>query len=209
MAELAENGRRGREDSASQLVVDWNDSGPQEETKPMPVRRRTRKKSEPTASRPHMPGYGLPKGTKGLLPWKWALQRLIKSHNYWIVTTRPDGRPHLMLVWGLWMEEAFYFSTGRHSRKAQNLTKNSHCTIGTENAAEAVILEGIAHEVMEIPARRKFLADCQRKYKFDMSAYEADILKLKEPIYAVKPSVGFGLHEKKTLNTATRWRFPK
>ena len=33
----------------------------------------------PNASRPHMPGYGLPKGTKGLLPWGWAEQRLKKS----------------------------------------------------------------------------------------------------------------------------------
>ena len=28
------------------------------------------------SSRPHMPGYGLPKGSKGLLPWSWAEQRL-------------------------------------------------------------------------------------------------------------------------------------
>ncbi len=175
----------------------------------MPARRTTRQQLEPKASRPLMPGYGLPKGTKGLLPWTWALQKLTKSHNYWIATTRPDGCPHVMLIWGLWMDGAFYFSTGRQSRKAQNLVKNSHCVVATENAAKAVILEGIAHEVMQVPIRRKFLADCERKYKFDMSAFEADILNLKEPIFAVQPVVGFGLDEKKTLNTATRWRFPK
>ena len=175
----------------------------------MPKPKTSRKKKEPKASRPHMPGYGLPKGTKGLLPWKWALQQLTKSHNYWIATARPDGRPHLMLVWGLWTDGAFYFSTGRQSRKAQNLAKNSNCTVATENAAAAVIVEGTAHEVMEVPVRRKFLADAERKYKFDMSAFEADILNLKEPIFAVRPVVGFGLDEKKTLNTATRWRFPK
>src|ERR1700690_2572121 len=169
----------------------------------------SRKQSEPKASRPHMPGYGLPRGTKGLLPWKWASQRLTKSHNYWIVTARPDGRPHLMVVWGMWMDGEFYFSTGRRSRKGQNLVTNSNCVIGTENAADAAIVEGVSHEVMDIPLRRKFLADYQRKYKFDMSAFKADILNLKEPIYAVRPSVAFGLEEKKTLNTATRWRFPK
>ena len=169
----------------------------------------SRKQSEPKASRPHMPGYGLPRGTKGLLPWKWASQRLTKSHNYWIVTARPDGRPHLMVVWGMWMDGEFYFSTGRRSRKAQNLATNSNCVIGTENAADAAIVEGVSHEVMDIPLRRKFLADYQRKYKFDMSAFKADILNRKEPIYAVRPSVAFGLEEKKTLNTATRWRFPK
>ena len=59
-----------------------------------------RAKSEPKASRPHMPGYGLPKTTKGLLPWKWAEQRLQKSHNYWITTVRSDGASHTMVVWG-------------------------------------------------------------------------------------------------------------
>jgi len=48
-----------------------------------------------------MPGYGLPKGTKGLLRWSWAEQRLTKSHNYWITTIKPDGNPHTMVVWGL------------------------------------------------------------------------------------------------------------
>jgi Pyridoxamine 5'-phosphate oxidase len=173
----------------------------------MPARKSPAKHKEPKASRPHMPGYGLPKGNKGLLPWKWALDRLRKGRNYWIVTTRPDGRPHVMVVWGLWTEGAFYFSTGRESRKALNLAKNSKCAIGTEDAAKAVIVEGTALEVMDVAFRRKFLADYERKYKFDMSGFETDILNLKQPVYAVQPTVVFGLDEKKSLNTATRWQF--
>ncbi len=63
----------------------------------MPAKKTPRKKTEPKASRPHMPGYGLPKGRKGLLPWKWALERLQNSHNYWIATTRADSSPHVMV----------------------------------------------------------------------------------------------------------------
>ena len=59
---------------------------------------------KPKSSRPHMPGYGLPKGSKGLLPWTWAEQRLKKSHNYWITTVKPEGAPHTMVVWGLWQD---------------------------------------------------------------------------------------------------------
>jgi len=40
-----------------------------------------------------------------------------------------------------------------------------------------------------------------------MSGFEADILSLKELIYAVRPIVVFGLDEKKSLNAATRWQF--
>jgi hypothetical protein len=165
------------------------------------------KKLVPKASRPHMPGYGLPKGNKGLLPWNWADDRLKKSHNYWITTVKPDGSPHTMVVWGLWLDGEFLFSTGRRSRKARNLAENQRCVVSTEKANEAVILEGVAEEVADVALRRKFLALYERKYAWDMSSFEEDILSLKEPIYAVRPAVAFGLDEKKFLEAATRWRF--
>ena len=165
------------------------------------------KDDEPKASRPHMPGYGLPKGTKGLLPWRWAEQRLTKSHNYWITTVKTNGSPHTMVVWGLWRDGTFLFSTGRQSRKSRNLKKNRHCVVCTELANEAVIVEGVAEETPDVALRRDFLKRAERKYKFDMSGFEADILSLKEPIFTVRPRVVFGLDEKRSLNSATRWQF--
>jgi hypothetical protein len=154
-----------------------------------------------------MPGYGLPKGSKGLLAWSWAERRLEKSHNYWITTSKPDGSPHTMIVWGLWMDGVFLFSTGRLSRKARNLAENQRCVVCTEQAEHAVIVEGIADEAVDVDLRRAFLKRYERKYDFDMSGMEADILSLAEPVYAVRPVVVFGLDEKKSLNAATRWRF--
>jgi len=40
-----------------------------------------------------------------------------------------------------------------------------------------------------------------------MSAMQEDILALREPIFAVRPSVAFGLEEAAVLQNATRWRF--
>ena len=74
-------------------------------------------KKSPKASRPHMPGYGMPKGTKGLLTWAWAEERLLASHNYYLTTVRPDGTPHVMPLWGIWVDERLYFSTGAKSVK--------------------------------------------------------------------------------------------
>src|ERR1700674_435621 len=99
---------------------------------------------EPTAVRPKVPGYEFSAKKKGLLPWKWAVKRIEKSREYWIATTRPDGAPHLMIIWGLWFDENFWFSTGSASRKARNLAANPRCAIGTDDAAKAVILEGVA-----------------------------------------------------------------
>jgi len=166
-----------------------------------------KKTKAPKASRPHMPGYGLPKGPKGLLRWSWAEQRLKRSHNYWITTVTPDGAPHSMVVWGLWMDGCFYFSTGRQSRKARNLKENNRCIVATEQANQAVIVEGVSEEVLDVELRRGFLKIYERKYKFDMSSMAADILSLEEPIYAVRPATIFGLDEKKFLSAATRWKF--
>ena len=173
----------------------------------MQVMKRSSARPQPKTSRPYMPGYGLPKGKKGLLPWKWANERLNKSHNYWIATTRRDGTPHVMVVWGLWLDGDLLFSTGRKSRKARNLAENPKCVICTELADEAVVVEGIARRVRERSRLRNFLSLYERKYNWDMSAFEPDILALKEPVFEVHPRVVFGLCEKKTLNSATRWKF--
>jgi hypothetical protein len=162
----------------------------------------------PVASRPQMPGYGLPEDTAGLLPWSWAETRLTASHDYWLATVRTDGRPHLMPIWGLWREGVFYFSTGRRSRKARNLESNAHCVIATDQGREAVVVEGVAREVMDVSLRKQLLSLYQEKYQYDMSSMEADILSLREPIYGVHPKTAFGLDEEATLQAATRWRFP-
>jgi nitroimidazol reductase NimA-like FMN-containing flavoprotein (pyridoxamine 5'-phosphate oxidase superfamily) len=156
----------------------------------------------PKATRPWMPGYGVPRETHGLLPWKWAENLLRKSHNYWLATTRPEGAPHAMPIWGIWVESVFYFSTGRQSRKAKNLSKNPRCVICNERAERAVIVEGVAKEVTD-PARIEELGKTYfKKYK----PWKLD--PAMGPIYAVTPLVVFGLDESKSMEAATKWVFP-
>ena len=66
-----------------------------------------------------MPAYGVaaPDEGQGLLDWSWAVERLTKSHDYWLATTWPDGRPHVMPVWGAWLDDAVWCSTSLRSRK--------------------------------------------------------------------------------------------
>ena len=154
----------------------------------------------PKAARPRMPGYGLPKGTKGLLPWKWAEERLARSHNYWMTTSRPDGRPHTMVVWGIWVDGCFYFSTGAASRKAKNLASNPNCVVCTEKAAEAVIVEGSASTFSDAALMERiapFYAKKYKPWKLDPSM---------GPIFKVRPTTVFGLRER-TFKAATRWTF--
>ena len=164
------------------------------------------KTTNPKPSRIHAPGYGFPESNNGLLSWTWAEQRLKKSHNYWITTVKPDRSPHTMIVWGLWQDGRFLFSTGSKSRKARNLAKNPKCIVCSELAQEAVIVEG-AVEIADVPARRKFLPVYEKKYKFDMKSMKDDILSMKEPVFAIRPKVVFALWEKHFQSKSTRWKF--
>src|SRR5436305_12473360 len=102
---------------------------------------------QPRASRPFAPGYGLSEDSKGLLAWSWVKKQMGNCRTFWIASVHPSNRPHVMPVWGVWVDDAFYFSTGRKSRKGRNLSANPACTITTDDGANAVIVEGIAEEV--------------------------------------------------------------
>jgi len=111
-----------------------------------------------------------------------------------------------MVVWGLWQDGCFLFSTGSKSRKARNLARNKNCVVCTEHAQEAVIVEGVA-KMADLAARRKFLPAYEKKYKFDMSSMKDSIMSMKEPVFAVRPKLVFGLWEKYFQSKSTRWRF--
>src|SRR5437868_884599 len=77
---------------------------------------------EPEAGRPIMPAfYGMGKAKKGTMQWADVCRQLEESRTYWICTTRADGRPHAMPVWGFWIDDAAVFGTGRETLKARNM----------------------------------------------------------------------------------------
>ncbi len=168
----------------------------------MPAKKTMQKTAAtPVADRPHMPGYGVPASRQGILSWKWAEQRLVRSHNYFLCTVRPDGAPHVMPIWGVWVKGIFCFSTGRESRKARNLAANSRCVICNEISKEAVIVEGRAEELTDRDRIKELGRSYARKYK----PWKLD--PTLGPIFIVRPTVVFGMYEKKFANAATRWKF--
>jgi hypothetical protein len=112
-----------------------------------------------------MPGCGLPRSRSGMLPWRWGAERLRRSHNYWIITTWLDGAPHAMPVWRLWLDDRFYFSTGRQSRKARNLASNPRGVVGNELAQAAAIVEGTASEVTDLAVIERLVRPYAQKYR--------------------------------------------
>ncbi len=142
----------------------------------------------------------------GLKEWSWAAERLEESHNYWIATSRPEGRPHLMLVWGIWWQEAFWFSTGPRTRKARNLASRPQVVIGTERAEQAVILEGVAEEIKDRAVWKQIVELYNRKYGGDLGPL---LESSGGCVFRVQPVVAFGQDEQSEnfTESVTRWRF--
>jgi hypothetical protein len=151
--------------------------------------------------------FGGPLGS-GKLPWSWAKERLSSAHTYWIATTRPDGRPHSRPVWGIWLDQRFYFSTG--SLAAQNLATQPAITVHLGSGNEVVIVEGVVHLVSDATLLEQVVRLYNQKYHWNL-----DPNQLPGPFYEVRPTKAFGWHfeesevnpESSALSNATRWRF--
>jgi len=121
--------------------------------------------------------------------------------TFWLATIHAGReRPHVMPVWGVWLDDAFFFSTGRKSRKGQNLAANPACTITNDDGKEAVIIDGLATQVQDAAALERIATAYKRKYKIDPRS-------MGEPIFRVQPSRVFGFVEKTFPQSATRWKF--
>lgn len=60
------------------------------------------------------------------VPTPWAVTRaaLEATELAWLVTVRPDGRPHATPVVPVWADDALHFTTGETEQKAANLRAN-------------------------------------------------------------------------------------
>ena len=129
--------------------------------------------TEPHADRPHVPGYGIPESTDGMLTWAWAVERLEHAIVYWLATTGADAAPHVIPIWGAWVDGRWYVEGGP-TRWQRNLRENPQLAIHIEIGDEVVIVEGTATELVApaSPLADTILAGFA-KYKVAVD-YEAD-----------------------------------
>jgi nitroimidazol reductase NimA-like FMN-containing flavoprotein (pyridoxamine 5'-phosphate oxidase superfamily) len=93
-----------------------------------------------------MPGYGIPKSKKGLLPWSHVSTRMAEARHYWICTVDPAGHPHATPVDGLWLDDQLYFGGSPTARRNRNLAANPAVCVHLDGD-DTVILHGEAHEL--------------------------------------------------------------
>ena len=159
----------------------------------------------PTASRPEPAGY-FKKAEEGagLLPWSHVAEQMTPARNYWVATASPDGRPHSMPVWGVWLEDCFWFSTGPTTLKARNLLANPRVVVHLESGAELVVVEGEASEVRDSEHVERFLELYNPKYSWDFTPAQLE----SGGLFRVRPRRVFawrGDEGDAFAATATRW----
>lgn len=89
-------------------------------------------------------GYGVPETDEGLLSWAVVEERLVGADQYWMATTRPGGRPHVVPRWGVWLDGGLYYDGSPATVHVRNLATSSACTLHLEDGWQAVIVEGRA-----------------------------------------------------------------
>ncbi len=148
--------------------------------------------------------YGVPQDGSGgeRLPWSWAVERLTAARNYWICTTRRDGRPHAMPVWGVWLDDAVWFSTHPSSTKGRNLARDPRIVVHLESGDDTVVLEGDVEHPTDDGALEQFVDVYEQKYGHRIEPA------LRAPsIFVLYPRVAHTWIEKDFPSTATRWVF--
>ena len=147
--------------------------------------------------RPELPAaYGVRAGPEGLLDWRWAEARLERARTYWVATVRPDGRPHVVPVWGVWLDRRFYFGGG--GVKARNLAGNPAVVVHLESGDEVVIVEGVHdRDAAPGPALRARLREASVA-KYGVGGGD-------EVVIVIRPRTVLAWH--RLPEDATRWRF--
>jgi hypothetical protein len=167
---------------------------------------------EPRPSRPHLPpGYGMEKATGPpgeRLPWKRVSEWAADARNYWVCTTRSDGRTHVKPVWGLWIDGGFVFSTHPETVTARNLRANPEITVHLESGDQVLILEGTARRISDRPFLVRFGRIYGAKYQWPMGPEDVDPENPNAAFYLVRLRRGLSWGtETEVGETITRWSF--
>jgi hypothetical protein len=125
--------------------------------------------STPRAEQMQIPVvYGTPSGT---LDWEPVQAKLTDARVYWLATVRPDGRPHVVPLDGLWRNDRWYFGGSPETVKHRNLQAEPRVAVHLEDGRSAVIVEGTC--AVRVPSQQEaedLAAASKHKYGYGVPA---------------------------------------
>jgi general stress protein 26 len=111
----------------------------------------------PIVDKPDIPSeYGNPTQR---LEWVDVERRLESASAYWIASTRPDGRPHVIPRDGMWLDGGLYYGGSPETVHHRNVTRNPRVVVHIGDGQEAIIVEGIVEIEKPTQEMAKRLAD--------------------------------------------------
>ena len=101
------------------------------------------------------------------LSWPDVRTRLEQAMHYWLATTRPDGRPHVVPVDGLWVDDVWYFGGSPETIHQRNLRTHPEVVVHLPDPMAAVIVEGrAAWRRPQLADAKRLVADSKGKYGY-------------------------------------------
>ena len=154
---------------------------------------------EPTAELLEFPAaYGKATTT---LDWASVSDRLGQAERYWLATTRADGRPHVVPVDGLWVDDTWYFGGAPETVHQRSIKENPNVVMHLEDSMQAVIVEGAVEWLKPSDDDAKRLADANKaKYGYPTSPSQYS-----SGTWALKPKIVLAWNSFPT--DCTRFRF--
>ena len=103
------------------------------------------------------------------------ISRLELEPNVWLATARAGGQPHLVPIWFVFVQGAFWLATGADSVKVRNIMENPRVTVALEDGNRPVVVEGTAI-IRPRPYPIPVVAAFERKFDWDITVDEdADV----------------------------------
>jgi hypothetical protein len=124
---------------------------------------------EPTAELLALPKeYGRPTRK---LAWATVRAELEQATQYWIATSRADGRTHMVPVDGLWLDDVLFYGGSAQAVHYRNVLANPNVVVHLPDPVKAVIVEGDARLANPSPAlAQRLAAASQAKYGYGQDA---------------------------------------
>jgi F420H(2)-dependent biliverdin reductase len=94
--------------------------------------------------------------------------RLAEAEDVWLATVRPEGRPHLVPVWAVFVDEAIYIGTEARAQKVRNVRAHPRAAVSLSDTKDALIVEGVA-SILESNPPAGVMEAFQRKYDWSFT----------------------------------------
>lgn len=155
-------------------------------------------------ARPDLPG----------LTWADALEELGRAQTYWLATSRPDGRPHVVPVLAVVTDGVVHLAASPDTRKARNLAGDPRATLTTHGERFDLVVEGELRRCTATPALQAVARAYDRKYGWPVTvaddALHGDGAPTAGPppyhVLRLRPERAYGFPTADDV-PATRWTF--